>query len=274
MDFNSKTKEYEKLISKIKRNRVITTIFTAGVMLAVLFFATPLQLEIAGVISIDRSGLPILVVILLVILSFFIGAFVYAFVSLPIDMSMDRESDPEKNLVLNTALNKSKNIDHVYAADYIFLGNYQSALYYAIRMCQSSNCPMQAAGYLQKARCEFLMGNYDYLKRTTAEYANTVLRNPKIKGKQAVICQKMYVSMQLMCAIADKDAEGIKVLCSMAEVWRPSLAAEGFINYLKGLASCITEDKTEAIYRFKWVEENCPKTVFAELSAEQLTKLQ
>ena len=58
-----------------------------------------------------------------------------------------------------------------------------------------------------------------------------------------------------MVALSDEDTEKISAYRNI-EAWNNSKANEGFLNYLKGLAAYIMEEKEEAIYRFMWVKEN------------------
>ena len=76
-----------------------------------------------------------------------------------------------------------------------------------------------------------------------------------------------------MCAICGKDAEKINELRNNVEVWNNIKATEGFVNYIKGIAAYDVGDKEEAIYRFKFVKENCSKTVLAVLSENYLSLL-
>ncbi|MBQ3196077.1 MAG: hypothetical protein IJB65_06385 [Clostridia bacterium] len=83
----------------------------------------------------------------------------------------------------------------------------------------------------------------------------------------------MELLLNLMCAVADNDTDRIEELRIKAETWNTSVATAGFVNYIKGISAVETDDKVEAVYRFKLVTENCPKTVFARLSAEKIESL-
>ena len=76
-----------------------------------------------------------------------------------------------------------------------------------------------------------------------------------------------------MLAIVDNDAKKINEYKSSVQVWNNSKATEGFVNYIRGISAYKTDDKEEAIYRFKLVNDNCSKTVLAALSEEHLELL-
>ena len=78
--------------------------------------------------------------------------------------------------------------------------------------------------------------------------------------------------MKLLVAISEEDKEGISCYKGI-EAWNNSKATQGYINYLKGIAAYMAEDKKEAIYRFMSVKENCKKTVFSEKSQQYLLKM-
>ena len=265
--------KYNELIAKIQRKRKWIISLTIVAVLLVLLFATPTQLEIMGETIIHYKGLHPILIVLLVLLCFLIEIIAYAVVSLPLNSSMDQECDPEKQLVLNINLSKQKNIDHIYAVDYLYLGNYAEALKYAEKMTQSSNKQMVLIGLFNQARCEFFLDNYDSFRSTVTEYESKLSSCQELKPKIKIVYQKIRNILNLMCAISDNDAEKIDELRNNIEIWNTSKATEGFVNYIKGIAAYNADDKEEAIYRFKLVKENCSKTVLAGLSEEYLILL-
>ena len=265
--------KYSDLIAKIQKKRKWIIGLTIVAVLLVLLFTTPTQLEIMGETLIDYKGLHPVLIVLLILLCFFVELIAYAVVSLPLYTSMDQECDPEKQLVLNMHLNKQKNIDHIYAVDHLYLGNYAEATEYAKKMIKSSNEQMVLAGLFNKARCEFLLGNYDSLRQTVAQDESNLSGCQKLKPKTKIAYQKINNILNLMCAISDNDVEKINELRNNVEIWNILKATEGFVNYIRGVAACKVDDKEEAIYRFKLVKENCSKTVLSGLSEEYLSLL-
>ena len=170
-------------------------------------------------------------------------------------------------------LNKQKNIDHIYAVDYLYLGNYQEALKHAEKMIQSSNEQMVLAGLFIQARCEFFLGNYDSFRQTVAQYESKLSSCQKLKPKTKIAYQKTNNILNLMCAISDNDVEKTNELRNNVEIWNTSKATEGFVKYIRGVAAYKVDDKEETIYRFKLVKENCSKTVLSGLSEEYLSLL-
>lgn len=273
MNSTTQVNDYRDLIKKIKRKRASVIVLTIIAMVALMLFASPTKLEFLGETVLDYKGLPLAVTLLLVLLCLFLGTIAYAFASLPLTASMDLECDPQKYLILNSQLNKQKNINHVYAAGYLYMGDYRSALEYAQRMVASPKGAIKLVGLFQKSRCEFLLGNGQALRQTAAEYAGVLSADQKLKGKGLVAYQKIYNEILFMCAIADEDLEKIKELRSYDMIWNQSKAAEGFVNYLKGVAAYLAGEKEEAVYRLKAVKENCSKTVFASLAEKHLALL-
>lgn len=265
--------KYSYLIAKIQKKRKWIIGLTIAAVLLVLLFTTPTQLEIMGETIIDYKGLNPILIVVLVILCFFVELIAYAVVSLPLNTSMDQECDPEKQLILNMNLNKQKNIDHIYAVDYLYLGNYQEALKYAEKMIQSSNEHMILAGFFNQARCEFFLGKYDSFRQTVAQYESKLSSCQNLKPKTKIAHQKINNILNLMCAISDNDVEKTNELRNNVEIWNTSKATEGFVNYIRGVAAYKADDKEEAIYRFKLVKENCSKTVLSGLSEEYLSLL-
>ena len=265
--------KYSELIAKIQKKRKWVTGLTIVAVLVVLLFTTPTHLEIMEETIIDYKGLHPVLIVLLVLLCFFVELIAYAAVSLPLNTSMDQECDPEKQLVLNMHLNKQKNIDHVYAMDYLYLGIYEESLKYAEKMIQGSNEQMVLAGLFNKARCEFFLDNYDAFRSTVAEYESKLLSSQKLKPKVKVVYQKINNILNLMLAIVDNDAKKINEYKSSVQVWNNSKATEGFVNYIRGISAYKTDDKEEAIYRFKFVKENCSKTALFGLSDNYLALL-
>lgn len=265
--------KYSDLIAKIQRKRKWVIALTIVAILVVLLFTTPAQLEIMGETVIVCQGLHPVFIVLLILLCFFIEIIAYAVVSLPLNTSMDQECDPEKQLVLNMRLNKQKNIDHIYAVDHLYLGNYEESIKYAGKMIQSPNEQMALVGLFNQARCEFFSGNYESFKLTSAQYELKLSSCKKLKPKTKSAYQKINNILNLMCAISNNDIEKINELQSAIEVWNTSKATEGFVNYIRGVAAYKVDDKVEAIYRFKFVKDNCSKTVFAGLSEDYLSLL-
>ena len=85
--------------------------------------------------------------------------------------------------------------------------------------------------------------------------------------------QKISRVIDLMLAVSKDDLDTINKIRSNIEVWNASKATEGFVSYIKGIAAYKANDKEEAIYRLKAVEEHCSKTILARLAAEHLDLL-
>lgn len=265
--------QYSDLITKIQKKRKWVIALTIVAVLLVILLTSPIKLEVMGETVVDYKGLHPVLTILLVFLCFFIEIVAYAMVSLPLNTSMDQECDPEKHLILNSSLNKQKNIDYVYSVDHLYLGNYTESIKYAEKMIASANEPMVMVGLFNKARCEFLAADYDTFTQTASQYSNTLSKCRKIKPRAMVEYQKISRVIDLMLAVSKDDLDTINKIRSNIEVWNASKATGGFVSYIKGIAAYKANDKEEAIYRLKAVEEHCSKTILARLAAEHLDLL-
>ena len=140
-------------------------------------------------------------------------------------------------------------------------------------MTQSPKKAVLLAGLFNRARCQFLLGAYEGLYQTAEQFETAFTTDDKLGKRAKDAYGKIYKILQLTCAIAQEDIEKITQLKEEIQPWNPSKATEGFVNYIKGISADKTEDKEEAIYRFKWVQENCTKTIFAKLAEENLALL-
>ena len=272
MNQHIQTKQYDALIKKIQHKRRWIIALTVIAVWAVLIFTLPSRLEIMGETVIDYQGQHPVLIILMILLCFFVGAVAFAIVSAPLTTSMDIECNPKKHLILNIALNKQKNNDHICAVDFIYMGNFEEALNYANKMIASNKPTMMITGLFNKARCEFFLGDFDSLKATVKQYESALNNLRKVNQKAKDSYNKILKAMNLMVAIAEEDKEGISNFSSI-DIWNNSKATQGYINYLRGVAAYITENKKEAIYRFMSVIDNCENTVFSGKAQQYLSKL-
>lgn len=265
--------KYSELIKSIQKKRKVVIVLTVIAVISILLFATPTKVEILEETVIDFEGLHPVLIAVLVILCFFIELVAYAIVSLPLNTSMEQECDPEKQLILNQHLNKQKSIEHIYAVDYLYLGDFEECIKHSENMINSDNKQMILAGLFNKARCGFFLGENELLKESADRYEKELLNFEKANAKLKIAYAKISNALILMCAISEKDTVRIQELYPSLECWNTSAATEGFVNYIKGLSAYSVEDKEEAIYRFKLVLEKCSKTVLAKLSEEYLALL-
>lgn len=265
--------KYSAVIKKIQRRRKWVMALTLIATLSILIFCTPVHFEVMEETVIESKGLHPVLLVLLILLCFWIEIIAYALVSTPLTTSMDRECDPEKQLVLNMLLNKQKNKDSIYACDYFYLGVYAKAIEYAENMIKNPKEQYILVGLYQKARCEFFLGDYEAFRQTALLFESKLLGAKKIKPKLMAAYEKMNMTLHVMGAISEDNVEIIQKTRNLIEPWNMSKATEGFVYYLKGLCAYKLDDKEEAIYRFKFVADNCFKTVLATLSNEYLSSL-
>lgn len=264
--------EYKSLIKKIRTKRVIVTVLAVILLFATIFVCSPTKITVMGETVVSREGANPVIIVLLVLLILFLECIAYAAVSSPMTKSMDVECDPHKHLILNWALSNGRNIDHIYANDYIYMGDFGIALEYSRKMINSSKPALKIVGLFNKARCEYFMGDFNSLKLTVEEY-RAVLSGLQIKNqKSKELYEKMQKVMELMVALSDKDKEKISTLCDI-NPWNNSIATQGYINYLKGEAAYFSEDRINAVSCFESVKENCEKTIFSKMAEQYLAEL-
>ena len=259
--------KYSDLIAKIRRRRTWVFVFTLVAIVLIVLFASQIQIEVAGESIITYKGLlhPALAVFL-VLLTLLVGSVLYALASLSLYSSMDQECDPEIHLILNMKLNRQKNIDHIYAVDYLYLGHLEKSVEHAEKMIASGKEDRILSGLFHKARCEFLGAHYDALSQTASEFTAVLSSSRKQRPKAIIAYQRIGDAMNLMLAIAKDDTDRINALRNSIEPWNTSKPTQGFVNYIKGIAAYKAGDRQEAVYRLKWVKENCQKTVFSALA--------
>ena len=272
MNQNFQTNEYDALIAKMRRKSRWALAFTIVGVLVTLFLCLPAQVVILNKPVVDYEGVNPVITVLLVLLVLFLGLIAYAFAISPMTTAMDMECDPQKHLILNEAFNKPRNMDTIYASDLFYMGNFEAALYYANKMADDSNPKKILFGLFHRARCEFFLGNFDSLKATVGQY-QAVLNNTKnLNQKARDTFNKGLKIMNMLAALSEEDKEAISRLDDI-EAWVDSKAARGFTDYLKGVAAYTLENKSEAIYRFMSVRENCKKTFLSEKSQQYLSNL-
>ena len=158
---------------------------------------------------------------------------------------------------------------HVYAKGCFYAGDFSGALRYATEMIASEKEDQQKVGLFYKARCEFLLGDFDSLRRTAGLYENALLHTKREK-KNKNLYENLQTILLLLCALADGDLQKIEMYRKQATAWNRSKATEGYLHYIKGVAAHRVGDEKESIYHFMAVKENCGKTVFSKLADEFL----
>lgn len=262
--------EYEALIKKIRTKRVVIKIVYVIAVVAALLVCLPFKLFFTGVADIDYPGTSpwILAVLMILIIASYI--FAYALVSAPVYSSLKVECDPKKYLELNKALSKANTMPMVGAVAYTYMGEFAVAIGYASQMIAKGKPNYVIPGYFNKARCEFLLGDVDALKSSAAALGSAIDGCKKANGKNAEAYTCLRTVAELMCAVADDDAEKIDQYRAAVRAWDQAKSTECFMNYMKGIAAEKVGDKDECVYRLMWVRDNCPKTVFAWLADEHL----
>lgn len=265
--------QYSPLIKGIRRKRRNIIALTVIAILIIVLFISPLQWYVFGSTIIQYNGLYPYITVTLVLMSLFVELIAYSLVSIPLTSSLDEECDPEKHMTLNNALMKEKQVYYIYTADHFFLGEYDIAREYAEKMIADKRQIRKLMGWFEKARCEFMCGNIDALKEAAAGYALALEPLNKAKEKTVAPYKKMKTVIDLMCAIVDNDIAQIEYYRRSVESWAKTKIADGYVNYVRGVAACVVSDKGEAIYRLMSVKEKCSKTVLSAKADEHLATL-
>lgn len=268
----NESNKYDGLIKQIKLKRKIVIIITVIAVLITITLCSPVNVEILNKKIIDYDGINPVITVIIVLFIFICELIAYANVSSPMTTSLEVECDPEKHLILNSALNKQKYLDRISVVDYTYMGEFEKALSYAQKLQNSKNFDDNMVGIFNKARCQYLMGDFEGLKVTVSQYKTALSNGGKISQNKMVLFDKISKSLNLLIALSEKDQEKISLYKDI-EVWNNLKTTKSYVDYLKGVAAYISNDKEEAVYRFMSVKENCSKTVFAKLSDEYLLKL-
>lgn len=271
-----KETKYDKLIEKIARKERILVNATRIASFAVLLSLLPFHVTMPNSDKVvNYDGLHPVMALLLLALCYFIELVLHAKLIYPeLTDPLTVECDPEKYLALNVALSRPRYLPRICSEAYTYLGNFSEAIKHAKNMITDKNYRYSLEGYYYKAVCEFFLGDYESLKKTAKEYSDKLSSNEKIKPRAALIYQNKNHVLELICAIADNDANKINELRGGLTFSKKSKADEVFTQYINGLAAARLNDKETAEKSFKWVKENAPKTVFASLAEEQIDLLQ
>lgn len=267
-----KTCEYDFLIEKIERKRKVLFVLSVIAILITILACSPVYIGLPNKTIVDYKGVNPIVTVLLILLVLFIEFIAYVFISIPLTTSMDIECNPQKYLTLNQALNKQKNKEHIYSVAFIYMGDFEGALYFSNKMIARSKPNVVATGLFNKARCEFFLGDFASLKETVSQYESTWHNMKKISQKTKASYEKTQKTLNLLVAISEENKNAISELRNI-EAWNNSKATQGFINYLKGVSAYTLNDKEEAVYRLRSVKESCEKTVFSQLAEQYLSDL-
>lgn len=260
---------YDALIREIRRKRKILAVFMVTALLVTLILASPTYIGPPENPLINYGGMNPVIAVLIVFALLIIGFILAVVISMPLTASLDEECDPQKYLALNTALGNRNTLCHVYAKGCFYAGDFSGALRYATEMIASEKEDQQKVGLFYKARCEFLLGDFDSLRRTAGLYENALL-HAKREKKNKNLYENLQTILLLLCALADGDLQKIEMYRKQATAWNRSKATEGYLHYIKGVAAHRVGDEKESIYHFMAVKENCGKTVFSKLADEFL----
>ena len=263
--------EYDDLIKKIKRKAKRRIIFTVVAMVIAFIACTPMEIEVMEEKVVDYDGISPIFTVLILILIFIAGLVAYAFAVNPLTTSLDEECDPRKQLALTTAIDKRKNIEVIFAKDLFYIGDFEYALMYANKMIENKNILIKISGLFNKARCEFFKSDFEAFNQTLYQFENEMYKVENNKRFKWILKNRKI--LRLLKAVAEKDNELIKENYDI-EAWNESKATEGFVNFVKGIAAYNIDDKMEAIYRFKYVKENCSKMFIGNLAEEYIEKLE
>lgn len=246
---------YDKQIKSIKRKRLLIIIASLIVLLLAGFF-------------IDSFA----VILVLLPLCFF-EVIAIAIVISPLNTSLDSECDPEKYLALNEAIGNGTQKTVARACGYFYVGRFEEAVTASEAMISSKKLDMKLAGYFNKARAEFMLGSADEVRQAVKGYGETVSSEKKLSQRQKDVYTKMGAVLNLIMALSESDREGIKRYCDEAVAWNAGKMSEGFVNYMRGVASHRLGDTEDCIYRFMTVKERYPRTVLARYAEDYLREI-
>lgn len=271
--YTSAIDTYFPLIKKIRKKRIWTIAVTMIVALSVLFFPSHFVVKVSGVIVYEYDAWPLLARVPLLLLILVAEFIVSAVIALPLNTSLYRECDPQKYLALNIALGVRRQMVAVCATGYFYAGDFTQATMYAERMIAKGKIKYVLTGLFNKARCAFMLGDYNTLKSATERFETMLFTAKQPSEKKMAIYQKLLACFHLMCAIADADTEQIETYRKTVQVWNQSKVSEGYLHYVRGVAAYHVGDQDESRYRFMAVKDQCSKTALAQYADTYLAKL-
>lgn len=273
MNTYKSTGQYDGLIKKIKRKKLICNIGLTVTVIGLLLVALPVYIEILSETVVDYAGWHPGVTVACAVLIFIVYTVLHAIAIFPLFSSLDVECDPQKYLDLNFAFQKPKDLPPVCSVGMFYLGDFSAALAYSEQMLSSGQADKVIDGIFCKARAQFFLGDHTALKETAELFDAKISSLGKIRDKKRDIYEKQRVVLRLLVALSEKNDEKIAVYAKSLAPWGTSKATESFINYMKGVSAYTLGDRKESLYRFMLVKDNAPKTVFARFASEYLDKI-
>lgn len=266
------TNEYYDLIKKIKTRKTLIIIFTIISTLITMIICSPIQMKFFGTYIIDYPGTsPAITVISLLIITI-ISAILLIVNFLPLGTALHVECNPHKYIIINSAFNKPKQMYEVYAIGFLYIGNFAASLDYANKMVANNKPKVKLNGLFNKARCEFFLGDFNSFKQTVKQFESQLSSIKNTNAKITDFYNKITNTLNLMVALSLNDKEKISFYRNI-ETWNGSNITNGYVYFLKGLAAYHLEEKDEVIYRFKYVKENCDKTVLSQFADKYLSEI-
>ncbi len=264
---------YEPIIRKIRNRKRIAIILAFIAVIVVFALSNPIYVVIANQQFIQYDGIGfgwgVLLFLAVLLIEFVAMQIVYQ----PLQTSMTLECDPEKNLVLNYTFNKRKYFDQFFTIDYLYLGDYETSLFYARRLTVNSLFFLRVTGLYFQSQGAFFSGNVELLKESLGKFDQETANPPKLNRKQKESVEKYREYIEWMIALSENNVDRVKEFKNF-ESQSQSVSAEGMVNYLKGLSASLAGDTQEAVYRFKSVIEKCGKTGFAKSAKQKLEEME
>lgn len=270
MDNNFNNNNYNDLIKKINRRRLIAAVIYFVSIVISMNICIPSFISVGDRIIFENKGANPIITILVFLLLSFVFLIAVGVILSPVLRAMNEESDPQKYIALAAPFYKN-HMDQVYSVAYFYMGNFLGSRFYSEKLSQSKKAKIKLNALFTKASCEFFLNDIETFKNTAMQFKYT-LAQEKLKQKDREHFQSREMFLDLMAAFSENNIEQIK-LCQNLPTDLKSKASQGFANYLGGIAAYILGDREKAIYYFVAVKTECPKTFFPPLCDQYLEKL-
>lgn len=255
---------YQQIIDKIKRRRIIFTVITVILFVAVLFLASDSETVINEVDFSHPAYIGPVASSVLIFLISVIGLVAISLTYKAYTSAITDECDPQKYIEINSRIMKPGfDLNFSIAQGLFYLGNFETAVKSFNQLLGSAkrnDDKLNAIGHI--GRCCFMLGDKQGLQNAIKDYREVLA---KIKGKLSyAIYENVLIQLELMGAIAENDKEKmLSISATLDSVVKTNLSI-GFINYLKGIVAFEHEYYEESTVRFTDTADKMDKTYFGQ----------
>lgn len=276
----SRQAEFDAIIKKLKRRRVLTYVLTAIAIVGWLFLAFPSEITLMDQVYTISEGWSPSVTVLTGLAILLGGLLSYGYTLTPIVKAIDEECDPEKCLALFTALGSKRADDPNRLATlcsiFFYMGRYNEALPFAQQLAMHKKPQFRAAGDFFCALLGYFMGDIALLKNAALRYRANLAAVEKMNAKDQALFDARTAMIEVMEGLCDGNHQAVAETLPRMKPWSPVPAVTILIDTLKGIAALPRPDggdRDEAVHRFMTVREKGGRTCLVGMADWYLAQL-